>query len=372
MKIFFDCSIFHVQERGGISRYILSLATELSKIPSVSVLVYGGWTKNKVLTEFKENPSLRIIYLSRPSKLRINSFAEKLSYFWQKLEYRRFQRGDEHLVYHSTYFRPDYTLVERADLKVQTFYDMIPEIYSDGSKHSSAHLSERKKIVETADLCLSISKSTARDLAKYYPEYEGRIEVTHLASKITNVTEKRDIPEVPYFLYVGNRGGYKNGDLVIEAFIKIAELEENVCLVLFGGEELSEAELMRIRSFKLEDRIIRISGSDGLLCSAYQHSLALIYPSSYEGFGLPILESMECGCPVITAKNSSLPEVAGDAAIYSEISVDGILKSMQKVIRFHRNERKAITDKGFRQAKMFSWENTAKKTYDAYKAIIGF
>jgi glycosyltransferase involved in cell wall biosynthesis len=245
---------------------------------------------------------------------------------------------------------------------------MIPEMLADGSNNSNKHLGERSSIIGEMDVFASISQSTADDLVKYYPDSQGRITITHLAAELPASKHHELLPDVPYFLIVGNRGGYKNGDLALRAFSKIAKEHKKLLLVYFGGESISAEEYEFLEKEKLKDRVFRIRGEDALLSSAYEKAKALLYPSNYEGFGLPLLEAFQKGCPVITCENSSLPEVGGDAAIYVDPDdADVLAMEMENLLNATADDRAKLVGKGKAQELKFTWASTAQSTLSLYK-----
>jgi glycosyltransferase involved in cell wall biosynthesis len=168
-------------------------------------------------------------------------------------------------------------------------------------------------------------------------------------------------PGYPYLLYVGNQRPHKNLDRLLLAFAKVQL--NSVRLVISGNPESSILD--RIKDLNLEDRVV-FTGfiPDSDLPHYYRGAIALIFPSLYEGFGLPPLEAMACGVPVITSNRSSLPEVVGDAAILVDpLDVDALAQQIERVIK-DRDLQKYLAVKGIERAKLFTWERTAKLTED--------
>jgi len=172
--------------------------------------------------------------------------------------------------------------------------------------------------------------------------------------------KQHSLPE-RYFLFVGSGDPRKNMDVIPEALEK-AGME--VPLVIAGWSGWSDGEASK--------KVIPLGYvSDDELARAYSGAIAMIFPSSYEGFGLPVLEAMACGCPVVTTREASLPEVAGDAAIFMKgpRDVDG-LAGILRDLAADPGIRQRLVDKGLAQAREFSWEETAKKTFEAFEAVL--
>jgi glycosyltransferase involved in cell wall biosynthesis len=178
--------------------------------------------------------------------------------------------------------------------------------------------------------------------------------------------------EEPFFLYVGHRYAHKNFPRLRAAFAE-SLLFKTHKLVCFGGDQFTEDEQKRAKELGIPpDRIVQISGgNDDLLSRYYASAEAFVYPSEYEGFGIPLLEAMECGCPVICSNNSSIPEVAGDAAIYFDAEdIHSISNAMLRVAQ-SPSERSQLIMKGKVRCKQFSWDICARQTYSVYERLLG-
>jgi glycosyltransferase involved in cell wall biosynthesis len=167
-----------------------------------------------------------------------------------------------------------------------------------------------------------------------------------------------------YFIFIGNRTHYKNFDFFIKAYSEW-HLNQDIGIILVGNT-LSDSEVKLLKQLGILNRIVLLSNlSDEELCHLYNNSLALIYPSLYEGFGIPLLEAMACGCAIIASRIPSTIEVAKDFPIYFEPEdLDSILSAFDKVIRVHNNP--AYKEKGLKIVKQYSWNNTARQTLEVY------
>lgn len=166
-------------------------------------------------------------------------------------------------------------------------------------------------------------------------------------------------PGYRYFLCVSNRKAHKNELRVLEAF-SLSEIDTDIRLVFTGNE--NESTRLKIEALNLSERVI-FSGRvpEENLPSLYTGSLALLFPSLYEGFGLPVIEAMACGIPVLTSNTTCLPEIAGDAAILVDPeSVSEMVKGIRELF-YNQKLRMQMRDKGFVQARKFSWDKTAEK-----------
>ncbi len=244
-------------------------------------------------------------------------------------------------------------------------YDMIPEII--GANLSDEVWLEKHRAIEHAGGHIMISQSSADDLERLFPVIEaGSTVVAHCgladgfgladADAIAAFRRRHGLTK-PYLLSVGDRtgvDGYKNGLLIFRALAEMPDAADFDLLVIGGGSEI-EPELL---AFQIKSRIVHLRLTDSDLTCAYSGATALIYPSRYEGFGLPILEAMACGCPVITCPNSSIIEVAGEAARFVD---PDLAPDLVRAIREVRDPatRKAMIAAGLGQAEKFSTDRMA-------------
>jgi alpha-1,3-rhamnosyl/mannosyltransferase len=184
---------------------------------------------------------------------------------------------------------------------------------------------------------------------------------------VTDVRRRFHLPE-QYLLFVSSLEPRKNIDLLIDA---LAGARTDIPLVLAGWHGWGDkAWLQKIDAAGLKGRI-RLIGHvpDPDLAAVYTGATALVYPSFYEGFGLPILEAMACGCPVICSRAASMPEAGGDAALYIDpLNVDSLVHAIE-VLTPDTGLQQRLKRAGFARAEQFSWENTARKTVDIFRRV---
>lgn len=273
---------------------------------------------------------------------------------------------------------------EGADLFVSTYYttppstpsvfmayDMIPEAM--GWNLAQPRWQAKHLAIQNASAYIAISKNTARDLVKVFPHISpDSLTVAYCGvpstfspanlSEVNSFTTKYGISK-PYCILVGLVYGYKNTDLFFQAFAKLANKQEFE--IVYTGTGLSSAdELSELRAYTPGNTVHILQLTDEELRAAYSGAVALVYPSKYEGFGLPVLEALGCGCPVITCPNSSIPEVAGEAAIFvNDDDVDGLAHALEQVQQ--PDVRKFLIAAGLEQAKKFSWSKMAQTVSSA-------
>ena len=270
---------------------------------------------------------------------------------------------------------------EGADLFVSTYYttplstpsvfmtyDMIPEIV--GADLSIPMWREKHDGIQHASAYIAISDNTAHDLVKFYPYISlESIVIAHCGvnksfltaslGEINSFSSKYGISK-PYFVLVGAGSGYKNIILFFKAFAQLCS-KNGFDIVCTGSGSLLEAEF---RAYTSGSVVHMLQLSDEELKAAYSGAVALVYPSKYEGFGLPVLEALACGCPVITCPNASIPEVAGEAALYvKDDDVDALANALCDVQK--PEVRNSLVTVGLEQAKKFSWSKMAKTVSSA-------
>ncbi len=242
-------------------------------------------------------------------------------------------------------------------------YDMIPEVM--GWDMNNPMWREKHQAIQHASAYLAISKNTSYDLTKFFTDIPvEKITVAYCGVKDTFSSAK---PEKiftfkakygiskPYFILVGAGNGYKNSLLFFQSFSQLA-INYGFDIVCTGSGGLLAPEF---RAYTSGSTVHMLQLNDEELAIAYSGAIALVYPSKYEGFGLPVLEAMACGCPVITCPNASIPEVAGEAAIYiNDDDVDGLANALCEVQK--PSVRQSLIAAGLEQAKKFSWSKMAE------------
>lgn len=226
---------------------------------------------------------------------------------------------------------------------------------------------------KSADGIIVPSLATKNDLVEHFnvePQkiaiiYEGGDKENDIKAVSSLELEKKYGVKKPYFLYVGTLQPRKNIETIVDAFLRLAKDEPSVQLVLAGGVGWGMDKILeKIKESKFKDRIIMTGYVlEEEKAGLYKNAHVFLFPSLYEGFGIPILESFSYGVPVITAKNSSLPEIGGDAAIYIEdvLSSSELAESMKNVLNLSESDRKTVSEKGIQQFNKFTWEKCSKE-----------
>jgi glycosyltransferase involved in cell wall biosynthesis len=368
LNILYDHQIWENQTYGGASRLFWEIARQISANPEISVTLFAGLYINRYISRAHQNLNpgvLKGIYLDDyPGTRRLRQTIN--SYLFRKWIVSRGKVWD---IFHPTNY--DINFVPRGARLVVTVFDMINELFPQYYRDSLERTQVKKKAVLTANQIIAISSSTRNDLVRLFEVNPDNITVIPLApsldfSGVSNQqSEKR-----PYLLYVGERSpSYKNSRLLLEAFARVSSEFPELKLIFFGGGKFSNLELESLSEIQPpinKENIVQISGDDLMLASYYKYAEALVYPSIYEGFGLPLVEAMRAGCPVLASSASSIPEVLGDAGcLFNPSDLASLTAAIIQTIH-NRDYRGEMIKKGFSRSQEFSWKRTADQTLAVY------
>jgi glycosyltransferase involved in cell wall biosynthesis len=365
VRIVIDYQIFSLQRHGGVSRYFHEVALRLAGMGDCEVHVLAWAHINEYLR--RDRPAIargrHVPAIRRTGALR-RALNDLLT--------RRWFRQCVPDIVHESYYSPRRLAPQRTKTVVSVF-DMIHEKYPAMVPSKDPTARRKALAVERADHVVCISESTKLDLIEILGVDVAKISVVHLGCSPASGPAAAEAPLVadPYLLYVGNRGGYKNFDRLLHAFAVTPALHTQLRLVCFGGGPLRGHEEARLRELGLDRRsIVQVSGDDRDLANLYAHALALVYPSLYEGFGLPPLEAMALGCPVACSRTSSLPEVVGDAAeMFDPSDVASIAAAIEKVV-LSSSRAAELRALGIERAKQFTWDRCARETHAVYRSLM--
>jgi glycosyltransferase involved in cell wall biosynthesis len=254
---------------------------------------------------------------------------------------------------------------------------MLHETYP-GTFVNQDPTSEWKKILaENATKIIAISEHTKADIIKFLDIDPERIQVIYLASSFNPKKISRPFgqntmhsPPEKYLLFLGNRILYKNFRFLIEALVPVFKKNSNLHLVCAGGGQFTQSECRLMRQMKIYSRVHSFPADDTTLQQLYKNAYAFIFPSLYEGFGIPVLEAFSCGCPAVLSNTSSLQEVGGDAALYFDPGNRISLADTIERILSDERTREDLIARGRERVKLFSWEKTAAMTKEVYEAAL--
>jgi glycosyltransferase involved in cell wall biosynthesis len=222
-----------------------------------------------------------------------------------------------------------------------------------------------------ADKIITISENSKKDIIRIWDIPEDKIEVAYLGHDDINLADFNlsRIFDNPYILFVGSRQEYKNFATYIKAF-KILSEKEHDLLFVCTGLPFSQNEKEFISDLQLSDKVLQIAAGETMMVNLYYNAELFVYPSLYEGFGLPLLEAMACHCPVICSNTSCFPEVAGNAARYfNPYSIENMFEVTNDVLNNSRIRQDLIAN-GLERIKRFTWQACTNKHIDVYQSLI--
>ncbi|MGN7205158.1 glycosyltransferase family 4 protein [Pedobacter sp. SAFR-022] len=347
MTLCYDNLVYSLQPFGGISTYWYELTRRLLNVPDVDLRFYETGREQHNVCRKQLNIAQEQVIRSNRAGILVERFL-KLPAF-----------PGPHL-FHSSYFRiPERN---RNAKIVTTVHDFIHDIYFSGPRVWLHNRMKRCAILES-DLIITVSEHTRKDLLRFYPDLNAeKIKVIYNGVSETYKQLEQPMPvKRPYFLYVGLRDVYKNFSFAIDVAADQSDFDLYVV-----GPPLNAVERALLEQ-KLPGRYKVFTGLDeSMLNELYNAAFCLLYPSEYEGFGIPILEAMRAGCPFIALNKSAIPEVAGTAGILLEAAEIELARQAVAQIQL---DRQGIILRGLQQSQHFSWERCFDQTYELYKSL---
>jgi glycosyltransferase involved in cell wall biosynthesis len=270
---------------------------------------------------------------------------------------------------HFTYYLPGFLGRFGKLPKVVTLYDMIPE-NTKREKLWNPHFS-KKRYLSRSNSVLSISNSSTMDMRREYG-FQFPVATSYLGvgKEFRPSLQKPSWAPNKYALYVGKRRGYKNWNLAAIAFSKVARKHPDLNFLLLGGGPLSMLETTDLEKLGIGDQVVQIQASDHELPNLYSNAEVLLYPSHYEGFGLPLVEAMASGLPILASDTPINHEVCDKSAIYFDRNSANDLAASLTLLLDDENLRDALSASGIEQAKRYTWYQCAVETAKLYKSTV--
>jgi glycosyltransferase involved in cell wall biosynthesis len=373
MKIFLDPQIFNSQKYGGISRYYIEIFSILSKKPNVHVSIPIFTTNNihfneSSLITIKQKRSLKIIKILSFMGISLRKRARKIS-FTKGIKLVAQENFD---LIIPTYYDPYFLEHSGSKPFVLTVYDMIHELFPEFFLEDKQNVVKNKCfLMERATRIIAVSENTKRDIIRLCPKIDSNkiVVIYHGNSIKINSNIEVDLP-LNYVLFVGLRASYKNFLFLVDSIKELLLSDSALFLVCAGGGKFTKEENDFIRNLGLSKKVIQKNFKEEELGVFYKNAICFVFPSIYEGFGIPVLESMASGCPIVLTNNSSFPEVAADAGIYFENNdSEGLKEKIVKVISDSVFRTECI-QKGLIQVRKFTWNDAAEKCFKLYEEAI--
>jgi glycosyltransferase involved in cell wall biosynthesis len=380
MDILFDHQSFSRQATGGVSRSYVELARALNQHSGSSAQILAPIHWNQYLCESQNKDFSSGIYQQR-AVFRLWKqrwwFNHMITNLWC-----RFTAPD--IIHETWYSIHPYQLPKKTRVAI-TVHDMIYQVHPEWTPDAEERARELAASVDRAAVIFCDSEYTRNDLLNWRESLDPqKVFVVHLTvikpganelspenswAKAPHLKASAEILNSPFFLYVGQRSAtHKNFPFLAKAFAA-SGLQKEHNLICFGGGEFTDSEKRLFREIGLStDRVYHIPHNDSLLGLAYKNAVAFIYPSLYEGFGLPPLEAMGYDCPVLSANATCIPEIGGDAAVYfSPTDQDDLVNSLRRISQSEAL-RKDLVHKGRVRFERYSGEVIAKQALEAYQS----
>ncbi len=363
MKILFDHQMFSIQKYGGISRYFCEIIKHLP--PEVSFKLSVLFSQNHHLKENYE--VFKKINLLPEKNFKGKYFIQK-KINWLNGAYSQYCIKKNHFdLFHPTFY-DNYFLKILKKPYIITVHDLIAFKFDDPFYNRFQRKLQMENAIKKANRVIAISENTKNDLIDILHIHPDKIDVVHHGFIKTN-SYKENNHLGKYILFVGQRSHHKNFKTLVKTASMLFNKEKDITLVCVG-KPFDEEETNLLSQFKIANKVIVMNVDDSTLNNLYANALAFVYPSLYEGFGMPILEAFANHCPVCLSNTSCFPEVAANAAVYFDPnSPDSILSAIEKII-FDKKFANEITMAGAQRLSNFSWQKAASQTALAYKKII--
>lgn len=381
LTVFMHPRAFWFLKFSGVSRYVCELAQHLEDM-GVDVQIPIKETVNEYLKALPSFPKMASLACPAPFSIRamhkilactpLKEKARRMDLRYQSIQYMKTHKFD---IIHPTHNNA-IELLPRIGNKplVVTVHDMTHELRPSSFPATDPSSYRKRLFVERAQRIIAISECTKNDLVRLFQVNPDKIDVVHHGNSLTlpaNVDQiSLDIP-ARYVLYVGGRNGYKNFLTFAEAFAKIAATDATIHMVCAGGGAFSMSECQLLHQLGIAERCHQIWVSDDELAALYHRSECFVYPSEYEGFGLPLLEAFECGAPVICSEASCFPEIASYAAAYFSTNDSNDLAGKIKQVLESSELKHFMRACGKKRLADFSWKKTAEQTLETYLKALG-
>lgn len=364
MKIFYDHQMFSLQKYGGISRYFCEIIRHIA--PKHDVNLGLLFSDNYYLQKHSKLFNKKNVFPDR--NFRGKNFLSKRAYEFNQIYSKIGLNVGNYDLFHPTFY-DDYFLKITKRPYIITVHDLIAYKFDIDPTYNNKDIrSQMENVIKNASRIIAISENTKNDIIEIMNIDVDKIDVIHHGyNKIFDEEKVNHMGD--YILFVGNRDIYKNFSNCAQAVSRIMEKEKGLQFICVGSFfNKKELELMKNLNIEQQTRAIRVDDKD--LNHLYANAVLFIYPSFYEGFGMPILEAFMNDCPVCLSNVSCFPEIAGNAGVYFDpYRIDSIIAAMEKVI-YDTDFAEKVRAAGKKQLKKFSWEKAALKTMESYNKAL--
>ena len=358
LKILYDYPSFR-QTHGGVSRYLCEIIKELDGEIEAQMSIF--LTDNIYIHEI---PSLKVKRLLPYKRFKGKKRIERIFntiYSNYKL------KNSNYDIFHIS--NPDYYSVRKIKQPiVATIHDMVNEKLTEYHISHSVQIENKKRLIFDCAHLIAVSENTKKDIIDIYAINPNKITVIHHGAPLP-AKERFKNNYGRYIFYVGDRERYKNFIFFTLSIAPLLIEDRDLKLVCAGPSFTVEEEKFLVK-LRVRNQVFAMRVSDSYLFSLYGNALAFVYPSRFEGFGIPILEAFANSCPVCLSNSSCFPEIAGDAALYFDPEdSESIYKSVKEIIS-NTSLAFELKKKGLKRLAQFSWSKAAKETLNVYNTVI--
>lgn len=378
MRVLFDYQAFYMQKFGGISNGIVQILSSFPKEVDYEIAIAESdnvHLKRSGLAYFKPVEKPVESFLTNKmfkgkgrlydmySKLFPNqtSLGRNRQVVIDKLKEGKFD------IFHPTFFNNYFLPYLGNKPFVLTIFDMTPERV--GYKDPQVEL--KRKLAKRANHIATISETSKNDIIDILKVPESKITVIYRGEPQYESSQGKPIIDKKYILFVGKRESYKFFRPMMDALMPVLSNHEEICVVC-AGPSFTDDEFFYFKNSKLEDRVINIHPTDSEMMNLYANAICFIYPSIYEGFGIPILEAYKANCPVLLNNKSCFPEIAQDAAIYFNLDQanSDLAITVEQLLQMTENEKNTLLCKQQERLSFFSWRKAALQYQKLYESLL--
>lgn len=360
--------MFSIQKYGGITRYFCELIKNLPsehqfKLPIIFSDNHYMHENSEIFKKMNFLPS---------KNFKGKHFVRKKLYFINQIYSRYCISSNNFDLFHPTFYDNYFLKVLKRPFII-TVHDLIQFKFKDTFYKYSTIVPQMESVIKNANRIISISENTKKDIVEIFNINPEKIDVIyHGFNKRSNnkpCTNKIIDNFGKYILFVGDRSLYKNFKTFAEVISKLFKIEKGLKLICVGTPFTNEEKVL-LSKLRIANQTIALNVEDSTLNELYSNALVFVYPSLYEGFGMPILEAFANNCPVCLSNTSSLPEIAGDAGVYFDpYDHESILEAIKKVL-YDNSFKNQMINAGKERLADFSWKKTAEETIVSYKKTL--
>ena len=382
MRILYDHQAFAMQSHGGVSRCFAELYKNLPKEISASISLKESDNVyineiNLAGTHFKRDSFNNFICRRPfPGKWHLYELYQKI--LGKKEDYeinlthsiKELQKG-EFDIFHPTFYNDYFLPYLKGKPFVLTIHDMIPELYPQLYGPNHTHIILKRKLAPLAKAIIAVSENTKKDIIRFLNIPEEKVYVVYHGCSFSSLQNLHSPYKFPYLLYVGDRWGYKNFIPFVKQVSPVLKRHKGLH-VICTGKPFEKEEKKVFKELGVSNLFVNTwVKTDAELYSLYHHAECFIYPSDYEGFGIPILEAYQADCPVLLNHASCFPEIAKDATIYFNIhsNDNNLSQSLEDFLSMSKYEKENLLTKQRARLAEFSWKESAGRLAQIYNSI---